>query len=1081
MIQLKTSNRLLSGLATLIGLALSLLLACPAHGQVAGATLSGTVTDASGSVIPNAQVAITDLATGVTRTVTTGGVGSYTTPNLLPGTYEIRVTATGFSTQVHKSITLTVGAQQALDIKMQIGQVSQTVEVTTEAPKIELASSTLGGDVTATNVRELPLNGRDWTQLATLTPGVMAIASIQSDAGAGFSRGSRGYGGQLTISGARPQQNNYRLDGISVNDYTNGGPGNVLGGALGVDAIQEFSVLTSNYSTEYGRTSGGVINAITRSGTNQFHGSLYEFLRNSALDARNNFDNATIPPFKRNQFGVSAGGPILRNRAFFFADYEGLRQSLGVTFPNTVPSADARNGILNFAKPADFPSGCVATSVANQCHVTVDPLVKPYFTFWPLPNGGLLSSGNTGVFSVAEQQVGTDNFFTTRVDHKLTEKDSLFGTYLSDRSYSTSPDTLNDVVNGQFSLRQTVALEESHTFSSQWVNSVRVGYNRVNANIAYGVNAINPAAADVSLGTVPGRNAPQIVVPGLTSFGGGLDAGTSNHYVYNSYQGYDDAFVTKGIHSLRFGASFENIRNNGINRTTYGGQYRFGTLASFLTNRPTSLASAIPAAVTPRNLRQVVFGAYLQDDVRWRSNFTVNWGLRYEMATVPIEADGKLSALQNPADPAPHLGEPFFSNPTLRNFEPRVGFAWDPFRTGKTSVRAGFGLFDVLPLIHEFINIAAQGAPFALLGNVSGLPQGSFPKAAFDLLSVTALRQSYVEPKPHRNYVMQWNLNLQRELTTNLVAMVAYVGSRGVHQPFRADDANIVLPTLTSAGYLWPSPRASGVVINPKAARINYLSWESNSFYDAFELQIVKKMSHGFQVQGSYTWSKSIDEGSSSNIGNPFENTIASLFFFDRNLRRGPADFNTGQNLLINYTWLIPTPQFARGAAGVALGGWQLGGIFQMRTGLPFTPTIAGDPLGLKSSDPWAFPNRLVGPGCESAVNPGSVNYIKLQCFTVPNPSTLLGNTGRNSLVGPGLQNFDFSLTKNTPITKISENFNAQFRVEVFNLLNRANFAAPLANKALFDQSGVPVPGAGLIDRTATIARQLQFGLKLIW
>src|SRR5260221_483066 len=309
--------------------------------QVSGATLTGTVTDASGATIPQAQVVITNVSTGVTRNVTTDSAGFYTAPNLLPGTYEVRITATGFSTAVQKGISLTVGAQQALNITMQVGQVSQTVEVTTEAPTVELTSSTLSAQVSGATVRELPLNGRSCTDLANLQPGVITPGSSSLNEAQ-----NRRFGAQISISGGRPQLNNYRLDGISINDYANGGPGSVLGGNLGVDAIQEFSVLTSNYSAQYSKTSGGVVNAITRSGTNQIHGSAYEFLRNSALDARRLFDGPKVPPFKRNQFGGALGGPIRRDHTFIFGDYEGIRQSLGTTQVNTVLSPAARTGNL---------------------------------------------------------------------------------------------------------------------------------------------------------------------------------------------------------------------------------------------------------------------------------------------------------------------------------------------------------------------------------------------------------------------------------------------------------------------------------------------------------------------------------------------------------------------------------------------------------------------------------------------------------------------------------------------------------------------------------------------------------------
>src|SRR5437016_11820809 len=357
--------------------------------QVAGGTITGTVTDSSGRVIANAHIAITNVATGVVRATTSNDEGLYTAPNLLPGTYVVKFTAQGFKSELRKEIELTVGATLTLDLTMQIGTITEKVEVSGEAPAVQLTTSDINAVVDATTVRELPLNGRSWTDLATLQPGVNAIQTQPSFA-QGTDRGNRGFGQQLTISGARPQQNNYRLDGVSLNDYANGAPGSVLGGNLGVDAIQEFSVLTSNYSAEYGKTSGGVVNAITRSGTNQIHGSVYEFLRNSKLDTRNFFDVGGVPPFKRNQFGGAVGGPILKNRTFFFADYEGIRQSLGITTVATVPSANARQGIL----------------VGGN--VTVDPNAAAYLTFYPVPLPQN-TNGDLGQLTFAGQQVVNEN------------------------------------------------------------------------------------------------------------------------------------------------------------------------------------------------------------------------------------------------------------------------------------------------------------------------------------------------------------------------------------------------------------------------------------------------------------------------------------------------------------------------------------------------------------------------------------------------------------------------------------------------------------------------------------------------
>src|SRR5258708_7863619 len=417
----------------LLALLLFSVVAVDLHAQVAGGTISGTVSDSSGRVINNVQITITNVATGVTRDVTTNDEGFYSAPNLLPGTYEAKFSAAGFKIEERKSIELTVGASVGLDQTLRVGSLNETVIVQSEVPAVQLSTSDISAVVNATTVRELPLNGRSWTDLAQLQPGVNAIQT-QPNFSAGTDRGNRGFGQQLTISGARPQQNNYRLDGVSLNDYANGAPGSVLGGNLGVDAIEEFSVLTSNYAADYGKTSGGVVNAITRSGTNQIHGSAYEFLRNSKLDARNYFDGSKIPPFKRNQFGGTIGGPIVKDHTFFFADYEGIRQSKGISALAFVPSEAARSGLLCSLDP----------SCTQQ--ITVDPAVAQYFTFYHLPDPGTVSgNGDTGTYTFAAQQIVNENFLTARVDHKFTNNDSLFGTYMFDRTPYSSPDGLNNV------------------------------------------------------------------------------------------------------------------------------------------------------------------------------------------------------------------------------------------------------------------------------------------------------------------------------------------------------------------------------------------------------------------------------------------------------------------------------------------------------------------------------------------------------------------------------------------------------------------------------------------------------------
>src|SRR5487761_1715997 len=616
------------GLSLFATLALSLFITNSAHAQVVGATLSGTVADASGAVMPQAHISIKNIATGVVRSVTTDSAGFYTAPNLLPGNYQITISARGFRTQVRTGITLTVGAQQVLNITMQIGQVTQTVQVSGAAPTVQLGTSSISAVVNATTVRQLPLNGRSWTDLAKLQPGVSTIVTQPSFA-VGPNRGNRGFGSQITVSGQRPVENNYRLDGVSLNDYANGAPGSVLGGNLGIDAIQEFSVLTTNYSAEYGKTAGGVVNAITKSGTNQFHGDAYEFLRNYALDAANffdNFNNSSKPPFRRNQFGASAGGPIQKDKTFIFGDYEGIRQFKGISTIDTVFSPAARQGNLTTGT------------------VTVDPSAQKYLGFYPLPNGAV--SGDTGIFSFASNQIVTENYWTIRIDHTFSGKDSMFGTYMYDDTPYSSPDDLNNVLISDETNRQFVVLEETHIFSPTLVNSVRAGYNRDGAANNVGTSAINPLAGDLSLGAVPGGTAARLDIGGgITSFLGGLRASPYYHFFWNSFQGYDDAFYTRGTHSIKFGAAVERMDLNMGVVASPGGDFFFSTIASFLTNQPSRFDTAFLSTLTRRGLRQTLFGAYLQDDWRARPNFTLNLGLRWEMITVPTEVQGKLANL----------------------------------------------------------------------------------------------------------------------------------------------------------------------------------------------------------------------------------------------------------------------------------------------------------------------------------------------------------------------------------------------------------------------------------------------------
>src|SRR5579864_8672372 len=675
--------------------------------QMVGATISGTVVDPTGGVVPGVKILIKNNSTGNVANALTNGVGVFDAPNLPPGTYDLTASATGFSTVVRNRITLTVGQELVLNLTLQVGNTSQQIEVNAEAPTVDLANATVGGTVTETTVESLPLNGRSWSDLAILAPGVHTVGN--QPAISSTDRTKRGMGLELSISGGRPQQNNYLLDGVNINNYTNAGPGSLLGGNLGTDAVGEFSVLTTNYSAEYGRTSGGVISAITKSGTNQFHGTAYEFLRNKSLDAANYIDDLNgnpKPPFQRNQYGGSVGGPILKDKTFFFVDYEGVKQNLGSTLVATVPT------------PAD-----IAAAEAAIAPATADPNALLYLkTFWP--------ASPTGIFSFAGHQVTGDNFVIGKVDHTFSTKDRVFGTYLFDNSHQTEPDEMNNKLIQNNSKRQTVAFEWNHVFNPDWLNSFRLGFNRDNTASPDGATPTNPAAADLSFGFDPGFTAGSLEVDPYTVFSGGTVVSSPFEFIWNSYQVYENLFVTKGIHSMKMGGNVERIQQKFFGLDSPGGGFVFDNLNKFLLNQASSFGTDALGTETPRYERMAIAGAYFQDDIHLRPNLTVNVGLRYEFGEVPYEIDGKLANLRSLYAPInPHLGSPYFRNPTKKDWEPRIGVAWNPFGNGKSSVRAGFGMFDVLPMPAQMGAGLDSSSPFAEKLNVDDPTKlgGAFP------------------------------------------------------------------------------------------------------------------------------------------------------------------------------------------------------------------------------------------------------------------------------------------------------------------------------------------------------------------
>jgi hypothetical protein len=1119
--------------------------------QVSGATLSGTVTDASGSAVPNATVSIKNTDTGIARDITTDAAGFYSVPNLPPAAYEVKTTASGFSTHTQTGITLTVGAQQTLNISLQVGQVSENVTVTGEAPQVELTSSALSGEVDETTVRELPLNGRDWSSLSVLEPGVVGIRTQQTTTGT-VNRGNRGFGNQLSVAGHRPTENNYRVNGITVNDYSNGSPGSVQGSQLGVDAIQEFSVLTANYTAEYGRTSGGVINAITKAGTNNFHGDAYWFLRDEGLDTRNAFDpsGAGTPPFHRNQFGGSAGGPIQKGKTFIFGDFEAIRQTKDLSGNSTVPSAAARgnpgpNGtpttvaVVNGSPlPASGPGAALDPDPISHISLAVEPYLKLY----PLPNNGLNPGGDTGQFLAGIPITFSENYATARVDHHFSDKDDFDAVWFFDRGPQFAPDNLLLSTTETFSERIMGGLEWTHIFGPSLVNTARVGYNRTVGFVGKPGKALNPLAADTSLsdGFLPGNPAPILTGTGLTTMQGTLGDQTANDHYANSYQFYDDAFYTHGNHAFKFGFSVERIQYNELSVQRPNGTFTFqGSLDSLLINKPSSFQQGDSAIGKELGTRTTFFAGYIQDNWKIRPNLTLNLGLRYEIATLPTDSNGPFAVVPSPnISAAPiNVAHPWQTNPTKKDFEPRIGFAWDPFKDGKSSVRGGFGIFDILPG-PWVTNIQESGSyPFALTPAVGNLAQGDFPNVP-GLNPATAIpsAQAYApDQNPRRNYAMNWNLTIQRQITPTLTATIGYVGSHTLHSPFTTDTSNSVGPPqviTTPLGLLWPcgpdgtvadgcavgflpsgtegAPSPS-TVFNSHVGQLRPTFWDDAAHYNGLEAHLTKNFSHGLQGEASFTWSRCFDHGSSGDIGDAYQNSYSSLIFFNPGSRNGPCDFDVNKNFVGNLIYDIPIPKSSSSVVSHLAGGWEVGGILSVSTGTPFTLSLGGDPIGIKNGDSATYPDRISGCNPINSNWRTTLQYVNLSCFAAPYapasmasqcatnsypgaslaqlPSgmiycqNLFGNSGRNSLVGPGLTNLDFMVFKNNYVRRISESFNVQFRAEFFNILNHPNYLPPIDNETIFSSSGALASGTpGKLDTTGGFeSRQIQLSLKVIW
>ncbi|MGC4053468.1 MAG: TonB-dependent receptor [Paludibaculum sp.] len=736
---------------------LACLLASRLFGEGRTSAIAGEVRDESGATIPLSSVAIRNLETGNLRQTKADESGRYRVAFLELGRYEVTFEASGFTPQSVSPVELTLDREAVVNPAMKVAGNTSVLQISAHVQSVDASASALSALVGQEQISELPLNGRDYLQLAILQPGVLVARAQGRNANTGF-------GIQLSISGSRPVQNSYRLDGISISDHTSSTPGSINGLNLGVDAIREFVVINGTYGAQYGRAAGGVINAATRSGGNELHGTLYHFLRNDNFDARNFFDGAAPQEFRRNQSGASAGGPIAKNRLFFFANVEALWQARGSTTINTTISERTRSGIL------------------KDKTVSVDPAIAKLLKLYPRANGQ--DFGETGLFIFSNQTTGNERFLSTRMDWLSSARDTLFLRYNLDSGNrnSQTPFALGQQLNN--TRTQSAVLESQHVFTAHVMNAARLGFSRsvTNFNVTH---ASDPATDDPTLVFVPGARSIGLVnVPGLTQFPGGSEALDAELDAFSSFQGYDDFTLSTGRHILNAGAFAERTRFNQDSRSSQNGELTFASLSDFLTNTPQRLRAQLPGSSTVRGFRQWIAGGYIQDAWRLTPRFRIDLGMRYEWTSVPSEVNGRMSNLDQVTSPQMRTTGPLFDNPARRNFAPRAGVAWNlPGRFG-TVLRSGYGIYDDLVLSQYLLITGVRNPPFYLRGDANAVAPGDFPSGLYQRL-VNApsidLRAERIPRNFTQPYVQQWNLNLQQPLGPAGHIELAYAGSHGLH------------------------------------------------------------------------------------------------------------------------------------------------------------------------------------------------------------------------------------------------------------------------------------------------------------
>lgn len=1077
------------GKASSIFFALALFL--PSFGlQVSSAqvygTISGTITDQSGAAASGALVIARNLDTGSSRAVQTDQRGRYGLYALSVGPYELRVTKPGFEEAIRSGIRLLVGQDATVDLGLHIGQVSEQVVVTEDAPLVNLTTQDISGLVGERQIKDLPLNGRSYDLLLTLNPGI-ANFTWEKTGGIGVSNSTTG--NNFSVSGNRPQQNMFLLNGVEFTGAAenNMQPGGASQQLLGVDAVREFNVLRDSYDAEYGKRPGGQVIIVTQSGTNQHHGSAYEFLRNSALDAPNYFDEGSPPPFQRSQFGLALGGPIQTDKTFLFANYEGFRQRLHQTSVAFVPDAASR-----------------ASAV---------PSVQPLLNLWPVAPGGVPDFDGIAQVSSSPLQTIREDFGTARLDHIISSRDSVAAVYTVDDGDDLTATVLDPYSSDTLTLREQVfSLDETHSFSANTVNVARVGYSRAGyfftgeptpgtpaANVP-GFLSGHPIGAVVVGGSAASNPAAQLGLAGSNN-------GSNLRIARNLYTFEDRIALTRGRQQVIVGAWFQPFQSNETIALSQYGQLTFSSLQNFLLGSASSfLWDPSPTEMNWRSL----FGAwYVEDVMRIGPRLTLSLGVRDEFTTGWNEAHGRAANYTFRGaviSSQPQSGGSLFTvnNATFLP-QPRIGVAWSPL-TDKTVIRAGFGIYNDLQdalgyrtdqnaPFNPTYSVGSAAKPFA----VSSLPidPNAPPPAGAKLVA------GGVQPDMQTPTLISWSLRVQQEITPDTSLTLGYVGSHGYHELLGVD-ANEPFPVVCPASpcpATYPStfpaglagtPVPPGTFYVPTSTRANpnlanTWTWFSQgiSNYNALQVDLNRRFGHGLSLRGVYTWSKTLDDGDSLNataaanapglVSNPF----------DLHADYGLATYDVRHVAAINGVYTLP---FGTGQAlandlegwdNVLVSGWSVNSIVTLQSGFPFTPQLSYNPSN--NGDTRNPVRPFVNPAFTGPVILGKPSqWFNPNAFLAPPAgSGFYGNLGRNTLIGPGLATWDFSTFKTT---NLSEQIALQFRAEIFNLLNRANFNTPNLITFTSSTTGTKVSGsAGAITSTSTSSRQVQFGLKVIW